>query len=388
MERKEMDDRGRFLCEKGDAYFNGEGVKQNYEEDANRAVSMFRMAADLNNKEACHNLGKCYSEGIGVEVNAQKAFEWHLKAAEMNSSDDQQIIAMNYEDGEGVHQNYTEAAKWYRRAAEQGNTYAQYKLGCFYRDGKGVAIDIQEARRWFRCAAVKGDVKAQTALGIALTQSDGKVEIDFKESFEWIRKAAEQGDSLAEYTWGIYCLSGIAVPEDRQKARQLLKSCAFKNDDVSGMAMEKLVELGLEDLPEVKETKNKGRFFRKQSGRGDNMLAEKKDRMFWWLVAIIMSGGILAFSYIMLFQNIPVRLVEIEQEIQQYEGADLSLLPDDELIFFNPTPEEYDAFQLRSAYKKLEATKQSKQICGILVIVSIIGLIGSCIGMLRTVNKN
>ena len=93
-----MNDRGKFLCEKGDAYFNGAGIEQNYEEafkyytaaanlgyamaiknlglcyvmgkgtgqDVNKAVSMFRMAADLNNKEAYHNLGKCYSEGIGV----------------------------------------------------------------------------------------------------------------------------------------------------------------------------------------------------------------------------------------------------------------------------------------------------------------------------------
>ena len=182
----------------------------------------------------------------------------------MNSSDDQQIIAMNYENGEGVGQDYSEAAKWYRRAAEQGNTYAQYKLGCFYRDGKGVATDIQEERRWFHCAAVKGDIEAQTALGIALTQSDGKVEADFKESFEWIRKAAEQGDSFAEYTWGIYCLYGITVPEDRQKARELLKSCASKNEAASDMAREKLLELDLEDLPEKKESpKNKKGFFRK-----------------------------------------------------------------------------------------------------------------------------
>lgn len=95
----------------------------------------------------------------------------------------------------------------------------------------------------------------------------------------------------------------------------------------------------------------------------------------------------LAFSYIMLFQNIPVRLVEIEKEIQRYEGADLSLLSDDELILFNPTEDESEAFQLRSAYKKLEATKKTQQICGVFLIVSILFLIGSCIGILRTINK-
>lgn len=117
------------------------------------------------------------------------------------------------------------------------------------------------------------------------------------------------------------------------------------------------------------------------------MLMNKKDKMFWWLIVIIMSGGMLAFSYIMLFQNIPVRLVEIEKEIQRYEGADLSLLSDDELILFNPTEDESEAFQLRSAYKKLEATKKTQQICGVFLIVSILFLIGSYIGILRTINK-
>ena len=199
-------------------------------------------------------------------MNEVKAFEWYLKAAEMNSSDDQQIIAMNYEDGESVRQNYAEAVKWYMRAGEQGNVYAQYKLGCFYRDGKGVARDIREARKWFRCAALQGDVRSQTALGIALAQSDDRTDRDLQESFGWIKKAAEQGDSLAEYTWGVYCLYGIAVPENRRKARQLFESCVSKNDSTSEGAWEKLQELesGQEDVPTEEESlKNKGGLFRK-----------------------------------------------------------------------------------------------------------------------------
>lgn len=118
------------------------------------------------------------------------------------------------------------------------------------------------------------------------------------------------------------------------------------------------------------------------------MLAEKKDRMFLWLSVMILSVGMLIFSYIMCFQNIPGRLIQIEQEIEKYEGADLSLLSDDELILLNPSAEKADAFQLRSAYKKLESTRKGKQICGVVFVVSIISLMGSGIGMYRVLNRN
>ena len=54
-----------------------------------------------------------YQNGEGVEQDGNKALEWYRLAAEQNDEDAQNAIGVMYQNGEGIEQNFTEALKWY-----------------------------------------------------------------------------------------------------------------------------------------------------------------------------------------------------------------------------------------------------------------------------------
>ena len=63
----------------GNAYFNGSGVDQDYEE----AVRWFKLAAENGEPDSMVHLGFCYQEGIGVEKDIDTAWDYIYKAAEL-----------------------------------------------------------------------------------------------------------------------------------------------------------------------------------------------------------------------------------------------------------------------------------------------------------------
>ena len=55
---------------------------RNLPRDREKAVTLYRMAAEKGDSLAEYNLGWCYYEGKGVEQNDRLATEWYRKSAE------------------------------------------------------------------------------------------------------------------------------------------------------------------------------------------------------------------------------------------------------------------------------------------------------------------
>lgn len=62
-----------------------------------------------------------YYEGIAIEQDYQKAMEWYLLAADQELALAQLNTGDLYENGYGVPQDYDKAFEWYKKAADQGN---------------------------------------------------------------------------------------------------------------------------------------------------------------------------------------------------------------------------------------------------------------------------
>jgi TPR repeat protein len=178
--------------QRGDAYFKGLGVAQDYAE----AARWYRKAADQGHALAQFNLGNAYFKGRGVTQDYAEAARWYRKAADQGNVLAQFNLGKAYFKGEGVAQDYAEAARWYRKAADQGHANAQIILSDAYFKGEGVAQDYAEAARWVRKAADQGNAIAQNALGFAYFKGEGVAQ-DYAEAARWYRKAADQGHAGA-----------------------------------------------------------------------------------------------------------------------------------------------------------------------------------------------
>src|SRR5256885_787325 len=87
------------------------------------------------NNNSQNNLGWCYQNGEGVEVDFGKAFQCYEKSAKAGNSYGQNNLGWCYECGKGVEADLKKALYWYKKSAEVGDSYGQNNLGMCYLNG-------------------------------------------------------------------------------------------------------------------------------------------------------------------------------------------------------------------------------------------------------------
>lgn len=201
------------LYKKGNCFFSGEGVAQDYEE----AVKCYQKAADLGHAEAQYNLGVCFSFGRGVVQNDVEAVKWYQRAAKQGMAAAQDSLGVCYKNGRGVKRDGLAAAKWLRNAAERGWARAQCNYGiCFY-FGEGVPQSYEDAVKWFAASAKQGYSAAQFMLAVCYESGDGVAQ-SYVEAVKWYRKAADQGYDDAQLNLGQLFATGHGVDRSYEEA--------------------------------------------------------------------------------------------------------------------------------------------------------------------------
>ncbi len=176
--------------------------------------------ANAGNSNAQYDIGAMYQNGRGVAASRDKAIEWYRKAAAQNNQkaisrlnliqsnkerfnktlaragegdmESQYDLGKMYTEGVGVDTDMKKAIDWYEKAAVQGYEKAQYKLGLiYYSDGNGKK-DQPRAFKLFKEAAEKDYPAAQFYLGKMYASGQG-VKRDYEKAMEWFSKAADGG---------------------------------------------------------------------------------------------------------------------------------------------------------------------------------------------------
>jgi len=120
--------------------------------------------------KAALKLGEMYSNGTGVEKDAEEAFKWYKKAADANDPEGKFQIAQMYMEGRGVPQDEVEGAKQMLEAAEMDFAKAQFQMTLWYEAGKGLNQNFEEAYFWSILAAGQGIEEAEQKM-LAYQQS-------------------------------------------------------------------------------------------------------------------------------------------------------------------------------------------------------------------------
>lgn len=89
--------------------------------DRREALSLYRRAANRGEPHALHNLGVCYSTGVGVRKNLKTAFEKFSLAAEQGHIEAAFKVGWCLLHGEGTPTNRRLALQWLRRAMKAGH---------------------------------------------------------------------------------------------------------------------------------------------------------------------------------------------------------------------------------------------------------------------------
>lgn len=129
-----------------------ESAKPQVQDDPEQAKKLFRQ-------------GYAYEMGRDVEKDPVKAMECYLRAVELGSGDACTRIGLLYRDGAGVEMNYDEAIRWFYQGDEMGDEEAMFYLAEMYRTGRGVEHSYETALYWYEYAAERGSHKAQYVAG-------------------------------------------------------------------------------------------------------------------------------------------------------------------------------------------------------------------------------
>ena len=104
----------------------------------------------------------CWEGNDSVYMNRERALELYRQAAEMGHAGAQFMMGDCYSSGNGVAKDLNIAIYWYGKAADQGDVSSMLNIGACYME----LGDVEKKLFWYKKAAEKGDYLAQYNLGI------------------------------------------------------------------------------------------------------------------------------------------------------------------------------------------------------------------------------
>jgi len=207
----------------GECYTEGIGV----EIDEEKAFQCYQKAAQNGSLEALYALGRCYYQGKGVERDEKKAVEYYQKAAQVGGGVGVfYILGKCYHQGSGVEIDEEKAVEYYQKAAQGGSVEDPVLLSTCYKNGRDEEMGGVQFYRW---SADKGSVKAQFMLGECYKRGIG-LESDEEKAVQFYQQAAQRGSVDAQFMLGVCYTKGIGVDVDDKKAFELYQLAAQCGD--------------------------------------------------------------------------------------------------------------------------------------------------------------
>lgn len=190
-----------------------------------KAFDLYKKAYDVHrDSEYAAELGKCYQEGIGVDVDLDKAIEYYNEASCGNGFAMRRLYEI-YRDQSGLDDI---AVFWLRRSADSGVMVSMKELAGLYENGDKVHQSYELAMKWYHSAAEKGDEFSKKRFEELLYEDNDDKETDD----EYLSLAYKIGecckfDGIIEMAGRLF--EGRGVPRDVKKAKMWLDiGCRYR----------------------------------------------------------------------------------------------------------------------------------------------------------------
>lgn len=203
------------------------------EPDLEQALFLLQEEAMAGNALAMHDMGRMYTDGLGVVIDGEAAFEWYHKAlsafmyieAEKENRYIEYRIGKMHAVGLGTVQDYEKAVGWFDTAVSKNHKYAQYSLAGLYYRGQGVEQDLQKSFDLYFQAAAQHVPYASNELakmyrdGIGTERNAENSELYFEEAFYGFKNLEEQShDDKLQYRLGQMLYTGTGTEKNIEAA--------------------------------------------------------------------------------------------------------------------------------------------------------------------------
>lgn len=164
--------------------------------DVDRAVDLYKRAAESGDLRAMVSLAQLYENGIGVRQDPERALALYEEAAEGGSLDAMINLAVTLFEDTGTTTDRDRAIELLQRAAAGGSAKATFNLGVLAQDG--VVGEPSEALALFDRAARGGEYQGYLAAAILLDEGRGVPEDPARAARMLLIGAAEDDGTIIE----------------------------------------------------------------------------------------------------------------------------------------------------------------------------------------------
>jgi len=211
----------RYLYNLGRAYYRKALQPDRDKNERDRALESARFAYD---DAAKRGYISALNDLAGLEEfvgNSEKAIDLYKRAAEQGHPRARYNLALHYRDGNGVPRDFVQAAEWFAKSAESGLVSAMIEYGYALTHGRGTKLNPRRGVDWLQQAAGAGSLRAKSYLGQTYylgvycgrqPPPCSNIPQDLDLALLWFGRVAEAGDSDAEANVALIMERGEGLP--------------------------------------------------------------------------------------------------------------------------------------------------------------------------------
>lgn len=222
----------------GELYLSG---ARNTPKDVPLAAEYFERAANAGDSWGKFQLASLLVNGEGVARDIDRAVG--LLEEVSKAGDPWVLITLGDLYAKGLAEPVEKAIPYFEKAAASGNTAAMTRLAQAYQGGLGTAAaDQAKSREFWETAAAKGDSFAAINLAQLLLDDGDKASVD--RAVDLLDKGAARGEAWPATILADLLVRGDKVPQDAQRAVDLLKPLADEGNPAARVALSDIYAKG------------------------------------------------------------------------------------------------------------------------------------------------
>lgn len=198
--------------------------------DVDRAVTLYKQAAEAGDLRAMVSLAQLHESGTGVPQDQDMALSLYERAAEGGSFDAMINLAVTLFEGNIVPKDEARAIALLQQAAEGGSAKATFNLGVLAQDG--VSGEPTEALNYFEKAARDGEYQGYLAAAILLDEGRGVAQDPIEAARMLLRGAAEDNGTIVNQ---LSLASDQWTRDTLMEVQKLLQKAGYYSSTIDGV---------------------------------------------------------------------------------------------------------------------------------------------------------